>query len=142
MKNAESGKCHCGKVTFSVELPEKLEKYSSRKCDCDFCTEQNISYLSHPEGVLEITFSEPFETIQQGSNQARFLVCSSCKDIVAGVYQFHNHLMGAVNARLVNKFVRLQKPTSVSPKSLTPKEKLSRWESVWLKVRINWQNHL
>ncbi len=142
MKYEEPGKCNCGKVTFSIELPEKLEKYSPRKCDCDFCIERNMSYLSHPDGILIIECSDPLEIIKQGSNQARFLVCSECNTIIVGVHQFGNCLKGAVNANLINEFERLQKPTSVSPKYLSPKEKLSRWEGVWQKVTINGKNHI
>lgn len=140
--NAYSGKCHCGTVTFLMELPEGLDKYSPRKCDCDFCMDRNVSYLSHTDGVLEIECSSPFIVIKQGSNQALFLVCSGCGEVVAAVYQFHDFIKGAVNAGLLNESAYLQKPIIVSPKHLAPEEKLSRWESVWFRVRVNGNDHI
>jgi len=137
MRISNSGNCHCGKVIFSIELPDALDKYSPRKCDCDFCMERNLSYLSHPDGTLEIKCSSPFKVINQGSNQAMFLVCSDCGDVVAVAYPFHDCVKGAVNAGLLNGSADLREPKFVSPKQLVPKEKLNRWNSLWFRVRVN-----
>ncbi len=142
MRSTSFGKCRCGKVAFSIELPEQLEKYSSRECDCDFCTERNISYLSNPGGVLEIECSESLEVLQQGSNQALFLTCANCGIVIAAAHQLSGCLKGAVNAGLLNEFERLQKPIIVSPKLLEPREKLTWWESVWSSVKVNGQNRI
>lgn len=142
MKNLNSGKCRCEKVTFSLQLPNSLERYSPAKCDCDFCEERNAVYLSHPAGSLNINSSDPLDVIRHGSRQAEFLCCANCGTLVSVVYQFQNRLKGAVNASLLNEFEQLKTPISVSPRLLDPKEKLSRWESVWLSVNINGKNHL
>lgn len=140
MKSTSSGKCICGKVVFSIELPDQLEKYSPRACDCDFCTRRNISYLSHPGGALEIECSEPFEVNRQGSNQAMFLTCADCGAVVAVVHQLGGCLKGAVNAGLLKESERLQKQVVVSPRHLDPQEKLTRWESIWSVVTVNGQD--
>jgi hypothetical protein len=142
MKSTSSGECLCGRVVFSIELPEQLEKYSPRACDCDFCTRRSISYLSHPGGVLEIECSEPFDVIQQGSNQAMFLSCADCGSVVAVVHQLDGSLKGAVNAVLLKEFERLQEPIIVSPRLLSPEEKRIRWEGIWASVRVNGQNRI
>ena len=142
MRGTSSGRCFCGKTVFSIELPEQLEKYSPRECDCDFCTRRNISYLSHPGGVLDIECSEPFEVIQQGSNQAMFLSCAGCGTVVAAAHQLDGSLKGAINAGLLDEFERLQEPIIVSPRLLDPEEKLARWESIWSSMRVNGQNRI
>ena len=131
-----SGKCKCNKVVFSLELPTKLEEYSPRACDCDFCTQHNLSYLSHPKGNLSIDYQGEFTIIRQGSEQAKFLSCSSCGVIVGAVYQFKKELKGAVNANLLNDCKKLLPSSVISPKHLETAEKLVRWESLWLKVLI------
>ena len=142
MRSTNFGKCQCGKAGFSIELPEQLEKYSPRECDCDFCTERNISYLSHPGGILEIECSEPLKVLQQGSNQALFLTCANCETVIAAAHQPGGCLKGAVNASLLNEFERLQKPIIVSPRLLGPGEKLKRWGSIWSSVKVNGQNRI
>jgi len=137
-----SGKCKCGVVTFSLELPEILEKYSPRACDCDFCTHHNLAYLSHPEGTLNICNQDDFKIVKQGSEQAKFLSCDNCGDVIGAVYQFDNTLKGAVNANLLEESDKLQKPTVISPKLLEPDEKLERWNNLWLKVKVNNTDHL
>lgn len=136
------GECDCGETKLTVSLPKSLEKYTPRKCDCDFCTDRNLSFLSHPDGNLEIESKHPLKIQQQGSNQASFLTCSSCGTTVAVVCQYSGKLKGTINAMLLDEFHKLQEPVVVSPKLLEPKEKLSRWEDVWLNVKVNGNSHI
>ena len=120
-----------------MALPRELEEYSPRKCDCDFCMMRNASSLSHPGGSLHIETLAPLTINKHGSEQASFLTCSNCNSLVCVVCQFATGLKGAVNAKLLSESGRLKNPVVVSPKQLSPKEKLSRWESLWLDVRLN-----
>ena len=79
----EYGHCACGTIKVLIELPESLDKYSPRQCDCDFCLKRNISYLSHPAGSLIIENRLQLTEQRQGSNQADFLTCNQCKMVVA-----------------------------------------------------------
>ena len=142
MRHESTGKCRCGKITFSLDLPKALENYSPRKCDCDFCMKRDSSYLSHPDGVLHIESLAPLTINKHGSEQASFLSCSNCNSLVSVVYQYPSGLKGAVNATLLSESERLKDSLVVSPKLLDPKEKLSRWESVWLNVRVNGNDHI
>ena len=47
---SSNGQCNCGQTKIKLSLSNKLNKYSPRACDCDFCISRKISYLSHPEG--------------------------------------------------------------------------------------------
>ncbi len=132
------GKCSCKKAVFSLKLPEKLESYSPRACDCNFCVQHQLAYLSDPKGQLNVSYQGDFTIIKQGSEQAQFLCCDVCGNIIAVVYQFENNILkGAVNANLLIEAEKMLPSTTVSPKLLAPDEKLERWEQLWLKVKIN-----
>jgi hypothetical protein len=139
---ANFGKCRCGQTTIKISLPEMLEQYSPRACDCDFCMSRNISYLSHPDGELEIDSTAPFEIQRQGSNQASFITCSCCGTVIAATLQLENSLIAALNATLLADFTLLQQPTIVSPKALDARDKIQRWQTVWLKTKVNGNSHL
>jgi hypothetical protein len=131
------GKCSCGQTKVTLNLPETLDHYSPRACDCDFCISKNISYLSHPDGELKIESIESLEIQKQGSNQANFITCNCCKSVIAASLQLENNLIGALNSTLLSSFSLLQESTKVSPKLLGEKEKIDRWKTVWLNIKIN-----
>jgi hypothetical protein len=137
-----SGKCSCGKTKVTIYLPETLDQYRPRECDCDFCVSRNISYLSHPDGELAIESKEPLERQHQGSNQADFITCNNCKTVIAAALQLENKLIGALNSTLLLDFALLQKSTVVSPQMLSAKEKVERWQAIWLEIKINGNNHI
>jgi len=130
------GKCHCGEVELELLLPNSLSYYSARKCDCDFCVNRNITYLSDAAGKLKITSNNELVIHQHGSNQAGFLECENCNNVVAVVYDCDGEKKGAVNASLLSG-VELMKPTEiVSPKLLSAEEKVNRWRKLWLDVEL------
>lgn len=139
------GKCSCGQTKVVISLPQPLAQYSPRKCDCDFCMARNVAYLSDPDGELAIESLLPFDSfdiVQQGSNQASFIICTGCKFVIAGVIELEDKLMGALNATLLSNVSQLQQPTLVSPQKLAAQDKLARWKSLWLLITINGLNHL
>ncbi|KGJ93921.1 hypothetical protein GAB14E_2476 [Colwellia psychrerythraea] len=131
------GQCSCGQTKVKLSLPETLDHYSPRACDCDFCLSRNISYLSYPGAELEVESTGPLEVQRQGSNQASFMTCNCCKSVIAVSLQLENNLIGALNSTLLSNASLLQVATIVSPKVLTAKEKLERWQTVWLNIKIN-----
>ncbi|MFT2112084.1 hypothetical protein [Marinomonas sp. 2405UD68-3] len=131
------GRCSCGQTKVTLSLPKTLDHYSPRACDCDFCISRNIAYLSHPLGELEIESKEPLDIQKQGTNQAGFITCSSCQSVIAASLQLENRLIGALNSTLLSNSSLLQEPTIVSPKALGAKEKIDRWQTVWLNIKVN-----
>ncbi|WDE06312.1 aldehyde-activating protein [Thalassomonas viridans] len=131
------GKCSCGNVEVTITLPEKLAAYAPRACDCDFCTARNIQYLSHPDGSLVINSATSLEVYRQGSNQADFLACNRCDDVIAASLKTGDGILGALNATLLSDYAMLKTPEAVSPKLLSAGDKVNRWRSVWLKVKVN-----
>jgi hypothetical protein len=134
---SNAGQCPCGQVTFTLSLPNTLDQYSPRACDCDFCTARHIVYLSDPMGELTIESQTPLALLRQGSNQAGFITCNQCNTVIAASLQCDNQLLGALNATLLLAFPTLQQPVVVSPKHLSADAKIERWKSVWLGIKVN-----
>ena len=131
-----SSTCSCGMVEIEISLPRSLEEYEPRACDCDFCIARGASYISDPDGRLIIRHADKLERLKQGSEQASFWQCSSCKDLIAVTCEFETQTKGAINASVFEKQHKLKPPISVSPKLLVPEEKLNRWSAIWLKVEL------
>ena len=137
VKQTYTGSCPCQNVHFSLLLPLTLESYQARKCDCDFCMQRNVSYLSDPDGQLDIYSSTPLAKNRQGSEQAVFLSCTHCQTLIAATCPFPAGLKGAINSTLITGQEQLKPAVDVSPKQLNSEEKLRRWRAVWLAVTIN-----
>lgn len=135
--NTYIGQCRCGQTTFKIKLPETLDQYCPRVCDCDFCTTRKIFYISDPKGKLEIESSIPLQIQRQGSQKAGFLTCSHCKSVISATFQFDNKLLGALNSKMLIDSSLLKKPIIISPKALDSQEKVNRWQALWLNVKVN-----
>lgn len=101
---ASAGKCECGSTKITLVLPEPLDKYNPRKCDCDFCLSRNIAYLSHPKGKLIIDSNNALKVLKQGSNQAKFITCVHCESVIAACWQSSRSILGALNATLLLQY--------------------------------------
>ncbi|NNC99022.1 MAG: aldehyde-activating protein [Gammaproteobacteria bacterium] len=134
--NSSQGQCPCGDILLTISLPGSLDQFSPRKCDCEFCTVRNISYLSHPDGLLEIATAFPLTTHLQGSMQAAFLLCPQCRAVLAASYRQQDQLIGALNSTLLRNYSKLRKATPISPRLLSPDEKVARWKTLWMPVTI------
>ena len=141
MEHRYSFSCQCGKVSGNIFLPKTLSEYSPRECDCDFCMSRGIQYLSDPQGkilVESVANSEPhLEVLKQGSNQADFLQCANCKQVIMTSVGLKNIRMGALNVQTLKSKDQLSEPLSVSPKLLSPQEKLERWQDIWCVLLLN-----
>ena len=132
-----SSACSCGCVKLELQLPQAIASYNPRECDCSFCKKRSLMYLSDKSGKLVIRTGLQLCQSKQGSKQANFISCSNCGDVVAVTYSSLKGLKGAVVANLFEEKYKMGKPISVSPKLLTPEEKLIRWISLWLTVEIH-----
>ncbi len=130
------GACSCGAIHFEVELPQALSAYNPRACDCDFCVQRGVRYLSDPQGSLTIHATGDIEVLTQGSGRARFLQCASCHDLIAATFGPRKSLRGAVNATLLEAAGELPAAQVVSPKQLSADEKEERWKRLWMNVRL------
>jgi hypothetical protein len=131
-----SGKCRCGSVLITFSSPQQINSYTSRKCDCDYCMQRDIEYLSAPQGQISFISKTPLRHEKQGSGQATFLLCSNCQTVVGVCSMNKNMCVGSLNIKLFEEFVCLQASVNVSPKRLSKTEKLTRWNAMWSSVQI------
>ncbi len=131
-----AGHCQCKQVYCEIKLPLNLQNFSARACDCDFCTERKINYLSASDAEIFIKSKTPLLTLQQGSKQAKFLTCSQCKTVIAAAIELNNALIGAINSTLLSNAQLLLPSTVASPKLLSSKEKFERWQNVWVPISL------
>jgi hypothetical protein len=90
------------------------------------------SYVSDPNGRLEIQIRQAAHLgkYRHGSNTSDFLICLQCGVLAGVVFQDQNRTFAAVNSRTISTGNWGQLKT-VSPKSLTQSEKVSRWKDIW-----------
>ena len=134
-----SGSCQCGDNQFELRLPKSLTEYTTRRCDCDFCTSRHIEYISDPKAQLILSANSLEQFMQQGSNQARFLTCQTCHDVFAVVYQASPHEsqgFGAINYNCLHQAEKHHTCQTVSPKELGAEEKTSRWAKLWCPIKL------
>ncbi|MEO0972096.1 MAG: aldehyde-activating protein [Pseudomonadota bacterium] len=126
-----AGGCTCGLSTLQVTLPEPLHHYTPRACDCDYCQALGAAYLSAPGARIDVRSERTLRRERQGSEQAEFLRCSGCGDLLAVIADFEGELRGAVNAQRLEGRAALAPSQPASPKLLDGGTKRERWQSLW-----------
>lgn len=127
------GHCVCLNVEFNLNISFPVESFSPRVCDCDFCLQNKISYISDAQGTVDIEIHKPnlIKLFQQGHKLAHFLTCQECKTVVCVIYTEGSQQFAAFNANLILNKDLFAPSLSVSPKKLTSEEKVSRWKQLW-----------
>jgi len=125
------GKCGCGNVVVQFSSRKEISSYTSRKCDCDYCMQRGIEYLSDPHSQITLIAKTPLKQEKQGSEQATFLLCAKCQNVVGVGYLNEGVSVGSLNVRLLDEFDHLQKSVVVSPKTLGKTQKVRRWRELW-----------
>lgn len=134
------GGCHCGNITFAMEMTIDPGACTPRACDCDFCTRHGAAYVSDPEGKLEIGIrnEKDLSRYRQGSGSAEMLVCRNCGVMVAACYVEQASVYATVNCLAVAGRERFGPKEAVSPKQWDAQTKIRRWKRLWFKdVRIH-----
>ena len=137
MTYIHKGRCSCGQVSFEFRSPRDLPEQSPRQCDCDYCAAHGSpTLLSDPEGLLTLTSNLPMNTDTQGSGQVEMLFCPGCSNPLGARIDIDDQTIAVVNGRLMDEADRLPNPQIVSPKTLSPEAKRSRWLSIWTPARF------
>jgi hypothetical protein len=131
-----SGICGCGNAVVQFSSPNEINSYTSRKCDCDYCMQHGIEYLSDPYAQITFISKKPLSQEKQGSEQASFLLCVKCQTVVGVGYIDGYVSVGSLNAKLLDEFKNLQGSLTVSPKTLDKTEKVKRWRELWSQMMI------
>jgi len=116
--------------------PQDISHCTSRKCDCQYCLDRGIEYLSDPQGQITISSLSPLQEEKQGSEQATFLLCPSCQIVVGVGYTGKGFSVGSLNATLLDEYEKLQGRLVVSPKTLDKTNKVKRWRELWSEMLL------
>ena len=83
IKGVHQGKCHCGRVKFTVTLPEGLVE--PRRCNCSICKRRGAVVASLELDNLTVDSGQEFLRLYQfNTKTAKHYFCSNC-----GVYTHH-----------------------------------------------------
>lgn len=127
------GGCYCGNIRSQASFSRELASYNPRACDCDFCRKHAAAYVSDPKGSLRLQIGNELEVnrFRQGSNTAEMLLCRTCGVLVGALYRESNRLFGAPNAKALDPRLSFGPEQGVSPKLLSPDQKVQRWRDIW-----------
>ena len=128
-----TGGCYCGNITFEMETTSKLNSYSPRACDCNFCTKHSASYISDNNGKLIIYAKNEsnLNRYKQGNEIADFLICKICGVLIGACYEDRSRLYATINSKAVDRDFDFVTDTVVSPKTLNGDRKKQRWRDFW-----------
>jgi len=128
------GGCHCGQLRVAFSTALDPASMIPRACDCSFCQKHAAAYISDPAGQLSVIMQSPdaLRRYQQGSNTAKFLLCTGCGVLVAVVFEHNARMYGAVNARSLKRLADFGSAIPASPQLLAADEKIARWLQVWV----------
>ena len=131
------GGCRCTTWSLRVTLPQPSQALRPRVCDCDYCQAHPAGLLSAPDMAIELQGDRARLSIeQQGAQLASFYLCARCGDLLAVGCQLDGALRGACNGRLLRDWDAFGEPVPISPSSLSPNEKATRWAQLWGPLRI------
>jgi hypothetical protein len=127
------GQCSCGKNEVVVEAVVDFERLVPRSCDCESCRSLSLpaAMVSDPSlNIFIVKAGDDLQARKNGSEQASFLHCKSCGELLAVGANVKGKYQGAVNAFLF-KNINFSEAILVRPRLLSPAEKLQRWKEIW-----------
>lgn len=78
----QTGTCHCGRVTFTVDVPEDMRPH---RCNCSICTLKGSVSIDVPHDALAITAGEDALSLYTfNTHLAQHWFCGTC-----GIHVYH-----------------------------------------------------
>ena len=95
------GKCSCGNIKFDWQNIDA--SLVPRTCQCLYCRNNNLTYVSKSGTRLSITIKRPqWHLIEhQGTGTADFHRCRFCNDVVLVTAVINNETFGVINRHCV-----------------------------------------
>ena len=131
------GQCSCGKNKIVVDAAIDFEKLVPRSCDCDSCRSLSLPAAMVSDPKLNISIVKEgagLEIRKNGSEQASFLHCKNCDQLLAVGANIEGRSRGAVNAFLF-KSIKFSETIQIRPRLLSQTEKIQRWKEIWGNLR-------
>ena len=131
------GQCSCGKNKVVVEAAIDFKQLVPRSCDCDSCQSLSLPAAMVSDPALNISIVKEgggLQTRKNGSEQASFLHCKRCDQLLAVGVNIDGKYRGAVNAFLFQD-INFSEAIPVQPRLLSQEEKIKRWNEIWGNLR-------
>jgi len=131
------GQCSCGKIEVVVETAIDFKQLVPRSCDCDSCRSLPLPAAMVSDTALDISIVKEgggLQTRKNGSDQASFLHCKCCGQLLAVGVNIDGRYRGAVNAFLFQN-INFCEAIPIQPRLLSKDEKIKRWNQIWGNLR-------
>ena len=98
------GRCHCGNLSFDLQLVRRFEDCRMGECACSFCTAHGAKCIADSRGHASIRIQHPEELNRYrfGFKTADFLVCRSCGVYLGAVIEVGGKTFSTLNLRVTS----------------------------------------
>ena len=98
-----NGKCHCGNITFLLELEGDPPEIPARACGCSFCVKHGGVWTSHPKSKLAVAIRDASLVSKYafGTGTATFHICSRCGVVPLVTSEIAQHQYAVVNVNVL-----------------------------------------
>jgi hypothetical protein len=128
------GACRCGALRISYHCDQPPEKLIPRACQCEFCRPKSASYVSAPQGRLEVRLRDRRMLYAHvfGTGTAEFMHCAFCNEMVFVRSEVDGRVYALVVAQALLEMPPGASGRSVDYASESLAERLSRRAANWI----------
>jgi len=139
-ENKYIGNCHCGNINFKFTSKKSEADFIPRTCSCSFCRRHAASYISDPEGKLELQISNTDDVsfYQFGHKTCEFIICKNCGVDMMAISRIKDREYAVINIRtmLDHNFSSTEVKTLFDGETI--EERLERRTQNWIgQITIN-----
>ncbi len=100
-ENKYIGNCHCGNIKFVFTSAKNETEFTPRTCSCSFCRRHGASYISDPEGRLELQIGnhDDVSFYQFGHKTCEFIICGKCGVDMMAISEIENKKYAVINIK-------------------------------------------
>ena len=104
--NSFEGGCHCGEITFTFETNKNQEDLVPRTCQCSLCKKHDASYVSDPDGVVNLRFKNKLSVsfYRFGHSTADFITCKKCGVLTMALCEIDEITRAGINTKSMGGF--------------------------------------
>lgn len=132
--NALKGSCHCGNVQFTLLTEQSEATLAARRCGCTMCRRHGASWISDPEGALQIQYRDiaQLSIYQFGHATSRWIVCARCGVLTAAICKIDERLRAVVRSQAMveHTFAAPEVNTDFDDESV--ENRLARRSRTWI----------
>ncbi|MBT5185451.1 MAG: hypothetical protein HOH19_15075 [Kordiimonadaceae bacterium] len=132
--NEFQGHCHCGNIHFTFSSMNNENDFTPRTCSCSFCRHHGGSYVSDPEGHIDLNFKDKTQVnfYQFGQKTADFIICKNCGVITMAISNIKDKNYAVINIRAMLDYTFTGTATQTNFDGETPQQRLERRAQNWI----------